>query len=98
MTKRKRIFALSLALAMLLVLFFSVFYLAKEVNHPCTGENCLICQELQACTQTLSQFGCTPSIPTLMIAAAYVLLALAVPAFRSSAFHTLVSLKVKLSD
>ena len=98
MTKRKRIFTLLLTTAMLLVLFFSVFYLVKEVNHPCTGENCLICQELQACMQTLHQLGCMPSVSATVFAAVCFLLTLAVPVFRGSAFHTLVSLKVKLSD
>ena len=98
MTKRTRIlFALAAAL-LAVVMLFSVFYIAAETGHDCTGEDCRICRQLAICRDTLR---------LLALAVAAAVLAALPDAVHRAAFcvrasaarkFTLVSLKVKLSD
>ena len=44
MTNRKRVGALLMCLGMVLFLFVSSTFIAHEVGHDCSGEDCPICQ------------------------------------------------------
>lgn len=87
-----------LALVVLLIVVASPLFLILHAEHDCTGEDCLICEQVGACVQHLK---------TVSTAVAAVLWAVALLAFRydqpapavtSRMPCTLVSLKVKLSD
>ncbi|MEM5780099.1 MAG: hypothetical protein AAGU02_03005 [Lawsonibacter sp.] len=90
--------ALLVCLLFCFAMAFSVFFIAAEANHDCTGEDCSICAEIRACTNVLGSAA-------LVAAAAAACSTL--PARRmqdqccDGAEHnrsTLVSLKVKLSN
>ena len=53
----KRITAGILGIMMLFVVMFSAFFLAAEVDHDCSGEDCPICACIEQCEQTLHSFA-----------------------------------------
>ena len=54
--KRKKVATI---LAVLLIVFFvfSIFFIAHEADHDCTGENCPICEQIVICEKTLEELG-----------------------------------------
>ncbi|MCD8196232.1 MAG: hypothetical protein LUE24_03565 [Lachnospiraceae bacterium] len=98
MKEKNRAVAFILALAVLFVMFFSAFYITKNANHDCIGEDCPVCEQIAVCETTL--YG----ISTVMqsgVAAVFIpaLCILAAKTFYLFFFSdTLVSLKVKLSS
>ncbi|MCD7764406.1 MAG: hypothetical protein LUI14_14725 [Lachnospiraceae bacterium] len=96
--QKNRAAAFVIALVLLFVMCFSSFYVVKNANHHCFGEQCPICEQIAACENTLHGFS---------LAAAVIAAVLFVPALCTSAVKplsvfsfsdTLVSLKVKLSN
>ena len=51
-TKKKRVFSMAVCILFLFVTFASLFYIVKEENHHCTGEDCPICANIQQAEQT----------------------------------------------
>ena len=99
MANRKRQLALLTAIAVAIVILFSITFIALELDHDCVGDNCPICQQLSICNNTLH-----------LLSAAIILAALVLAILAASYFYfapitacilrreTLVSRKVKLSD
>ena len=56
-TKRKRTFSVAVSIVFLFVIFASLFYIVKEENHNCTGEDCPICANIHQAEQTLKKLG-----------------------------------------
>ena len=86
------------ALLLALVMILSISFIALNADHDCCGEDCRICAQIRACEELLHD---------LLPAAAGLLAAWIVsnPGIASStepaAFsrpHTLITLRVKLSD
>lgn len=88
-----------ICIVILIVMFFSIFYIAKEANHECTEADCPICLEIQACVQTLKTMGFAIGAGSIVIVA---LFCAALIAIIGKSIHvivdTLVSLNVKLSN
>ena len=98
MRKDKRVSAMLLACVLTAVMLFSVFFIALEADHDCSGEDCVICAVLSVCEQALHRlmgFGQTAASALLVSAAAAFVWA-GVAHF--SRCRTLITLKVKLSD
>ena len=55
--KRKKIISVAAAILFLFVTFASLFYIAEEENHHCTGEDCPICINIHQAEQTLKNLG-----------------------------------------
>ena len=49
MTKKSRLITGLLAAVLAAVMLSSAVYIAVEANHNCSGEDCAICHQLQAC-------------------------------------------------
>ena len=54
---KRRILAGVLALAALLALLLSAFYVAAEADHDCTGEDCPVCALIHLCENLLRSFA-----------------------------------------
>ena len=54
---KRRILAGVLALAALLALLLSAFYVAAEADHDCTGEDCAVCALIHLCENLLRSFA-----------------------------------------
>ncbi len=98
MTKRIRIIALLLALAVAFVMLFSAIYIVAEADHDCTGIHCSICAHIQVCKTNLKNLSTALTIIVLNLVLAAVLCLYMVQIRTFSSLTTLVSLKVKLSN
>lgn len=52
-TRRKKAFPIVICVLFLFVTFASLFYIAKETNHYCIGEDCPICVNIHQAEQVL---------------------------------------------
>ena len=95
--KRQKKAVILICMAFLFVMLASFFYIAKEENHNCTGEDCPICYEISVCQETVRKltFACAVFAAILLLS---VCIVLPVAQSRPAVCHTLISLKVKLSD
>lgn len=99
MVKNKKLLAGLMALTVLIMLLFSVFFITSEARHKCIGENCPICHEVQTCFQVLNTLG-TGGFSTVVavLGTTHFLVICVIPVFHRIPSHTLVSLKVKLTN
>lgn len=98
MCKNKKVLALILSLAIVFVLLFSVFYIAKEAHHTCVGDNCPICQEIEVCLQALNNIGSALIIILSVLVISHCLVNSVTAISNENVLNTLVNLKVKLTN
>ena len=98
MIKRNRIAAAVLAVTVLFVMVYSVCFIIANENHECLSDDCFICCQLQYCKVTLK--SAVLIVITLFSAFFCRIFIRAAELFAFPCFygHSLVSLKVKLSD
>ena len=97
-TKKKRVFSMAVCILFIFVTFASLFYIVKEENHNCTGEDCPICANIHQAEQTLKNIATAMSAITI-VNLMPVLFILLVMGWFLPVFHTsLVSQKVRLND
>ena len=96
--KQRRCAAWTLLVGFLLAVLVSLVFCAEEINHDCTGADCVICAQLKLCGNILhigkdssGQFIWTPALHFADV----VLLSLCSPLLL---IKTPIRLKVKLSD
>ncbi len=53
----KRLTTSIMTLMMLIIVLFSVFFIAAEADHDCCGDDCPICACIHLCENTLEQIG-----------------------------------------
>ena len=56
-TKKKRVFSMAVCILFLFVTFASLFYIVKEENHNCTGEDCPVCANIHQAEQALKKWS-----------------------------------------
>lgn len=97
-TKNRKHLAAWLSIIFIFVTLASLFYIVKEENHKCTGEDCPICACVHQAEQTLKNLstGTIVIFHTFMVLEAGVLLADA--CFLKILPRSLVSQKVRLDD
>ena len=67
--KRNRIFALMLAVIMLLYITSAGAFIALEAGHECFGEDCPICAAIAVCAGTLQLLGLSAVVSLSLLAA-----------------------------
>ena len=94
---KKKCIVISCGICRYFVVLISSFFVAAETNHDCTGEDCPICYEISVCQETVRKltFACAVFAAILLLS---VCIVLPVAQSRPAVCHTLISLKVKLSD
>lgn len=98
MNKKKYVVGIVIAITVTLIMVFSTFYVAKEVNHRCSGEGCYICLEIQTFSQILKTLqGALKTGINLLLPVCFLLTILNKRNTLLGAI-TLISLKVKLTD
>lgn len=97
-TKKHRRIPLIVCVLCIFVMFASLFYIVKEENHHCTGEDCPICACISQAEQTLRNWGTAVSVS--MGVNLVILSSVSSAAARSLyvLIATLVSQKVRLND
>ena len=97
MTNKKRILSVALAVLVLFVVLYSVFFIAAESHHDCIGENCPICLQIQVyenTLKTLSSAAAVTAASAILYVAFFIIKTYITRPFVSA---TPISLKVKLS-
>ncbi len=98
MTRKTRTLALVMSVTLVFVMLFSFLFIAQNADHHCTQEDCSICQQLEACENTLN------AVALVAVAAGLATLfhreCKVTSAFCTTVHHfdSPVSLKVKLSN
>ena len=94
----KKIISGVAAILFLAIMLFSSFYIAAEADHDCTGEDCPICAVIHQCENTLSSFG--GSLPVQTIVTPIILSCLLAAFLRKADFvqETPVSEKVRMDN
>ena len=86
------------ALLLALVMILSISFIALNADHDCCGEDCRICAQIRACEELLHDLL---PVAAVLLAAWGVSSPGTVPSADTAVFacpHTLITLKVKLSD
>lgn len=96
--QKHRLLAAALALAVVVIMLFSVLFVAAEAEHECAGEDCAICLQLAVCENALKLSVFTAVLAALAVTVPGVLSLLFVHTPGMVSAVTPVSLKVKLSD
>ena len=96
--KHIRALALFLSAAMLLVLLASTAFVVSHADHDCQGDDCLVCQQINFCTQHLKTVSL--AVAAALLFAAFLRVARAgLPAPAPClARQTLITCKVKLTN
>ena len=97
MTKPKQLSAV-LTVLLALVMLFSVVYIALESEHDCCGEDCMICAQLRACEELLQNLLLTTALLSAAVCFCARICIIAHTDLRFAHPHTLIALKVKLSN
>ena len=96
--KRKRAFLLVICILFLFVTFASLFYIAKEENHRCTGKDCPICAIIHQAEQTVKNLGNGAITVETINPLIRLLVILTIGQFLFVFVTSLVSQKVRLND
>lgn len=98
MTKKHCITALLMAALVLFVMTFSLFVIAAEADHDCSGEDCPICAVIAICENTIKALSVVLVFVSLMAALAISRIRFDREKQRYSGFFNPVLLKVKLTN
>ena len=93
----KRIFAVLVAVLLLVILFFAATLIVENLEHDCEGEHCPVCACIQVCEAILHQIGAglLPVFGAVLVIAT----ALVTVSGSSAVFvpQNLISLKIRLN-
>ena len=96
--KHTRALALLLSAVLLLVLLASTAFVVSHADHDCCGDNCLICEQINVCTQHLKTVSLAAAAVQLFGAfLRFARASLPAPA-PCMARQTLITCKVKLTN
>ena len=97
-TNKKRLIALVVLAAVLVITLFSSCYVIKEADHDCSGAACPICAMIEQCEDNLRQIG-TGQITIIAVIAAICFFSHAICfAFSAISTETPVTRKVRLNN
>ena len=97
-SRAKRIAAGIMGLMLLVIVLFSAFYIAAEIDHDCSGEDCSICACIQQCENTLRGVGNGTASQSAFVVHLILMLLAAAFAVTAVSKETLVSRKVRLNN
>lgn len=92
-----RFAAAVMALAVLFFVFLSVFFIAHEADHDCTGDDCPVCALIQMCENNIRQLGNGTSAAAAEAALVFLTFILPVLMTGALAGSTPVSRKTRLN-
>ena len=93
----KQIKALT-ALLLALVMILSASFIALNAHHDCSGEDCRICAQIRACEDLLCNLLLIAAVLLTAWIVRYPGIASSTEPAAFSRSHTLITLRVKLSD
>lgn len=100
LVKHKKIFAFVTAFLVTAVLLLSGFFIVTHTEHECTGEDCPVCAELQACAATIRLITEAAGTGAVVIFA-YIITQKLLISYQTGLYMcpvSLVSLKIRLDN
>ena len=97
-TNKKRLIALVVLAAVLVITLFSSCYVIKEADHDCNGAACPICAMIEQCEDNLRQIGSGQITIIAVVAAICCFFSAFYPAVSTVSIETLVTRKVRLNN
>ena len=97
-TKRKRAFSVAVGILFLFVIFASLFYIAEEENHNCTGEDCPICANIHMAEQNIKSLGTGTIVHSTMNLVLLLFLVVVAGQALFVSITSLVSQKIRLNN
>ena len=97
-TKSNKILSILICITLLFVAAASLFYLAEEINHSCTGENCPVCANMHQAEQTLKNLGTGVIANVVSVFRPTIILCIIMVRFFFVICTSLVSQKVRIND
>lgn len=70
--KAIRFLTMFLAVFVAFVILFSITCIADEADHDCTGEDCVVCHQINACQNILEILGLLTAATTVLAALVYI--------------------------
>ena len=98
LTNKKRLIALVVLAAVLVITLFSSCYVIKEADHDCSGAACPICAMIEQCEDNLRQIGTGQITIIAVVAAICCFFSAFYPAVSTVSIETLVTRKVRLNN
>ena len=98
MANKKRLIALVVLAAVLVITLFSSCYVIKEADHDCTGAACPVCAMIEQCENNLRQIGIGQSTVLAVVAAVFCFFSAFYLAVSTVSVETLVTRKVRLNN
>lgn len=98
MTKRNRIIAIIVAVAMAIGLVSSALFVVENANHNCTGTDCQICDQINLSLKLFDNQTPKPEEATAIICVSWALVLALGLTKNIVKVDTLVDLKTKLSN
>ena len=98
MASKRRIIAFVVAAAMALAMTFSVFFIAHNAEHKCSGTDCQICAQISNCIKNLNKITPKPESLCAVAAIAFAIVFCLGAICLAQQQKSLITLKVKLSD
>ncbi len=94
----KRLTALAVLAAFIVISLLSSLYIAREADHQCDDTTCSVCAMIEQCENTLKKLS-TALIAVMVFIAAIAIHIFAITTIDLSSFsHTLISQKVRLNN
>ncbi len=97
-SKKRRMTAGIIGSVMLVLVFFSAFYIAVEISHDCSGEDCPVCACMELCKNNLSRIGSGQLIRFLLSFKAILILFTVLNFLYIFSETSLVSFRIRLDD
>lgn len=98
MTCKHKVFAFVTVFVFVFAMIGSTLFLTLETQHDCSGEDCAVCHQLQAC-QNFLKLVAAGGTPLLFVRVCFRTGTAQISAFHNLLFlRSLVALKVKLSN
>ena len=98
MNRKKRLLSSLLCVIFVAALIVSGALIATHLQHDCPGENCPVCAAISTLEQLLRGMALVAVLGGVLLLAQRALGVCLAARFNGTTAHTLVTLKVKLSD
>lgn len=96
--KARKLLLTAIILLFVLMTIFARFFIASEIHHDCCGDNCPICETIAFVEETISKLSLACIVFCVVSLFIYTFGKTTVKDVKETNQHTLITLKVKLSN
>lgn len=97
-TDRKKAFSFIMSAIFVVVILFSIFFMAKELGHDCVGEDCPICACIDQMEQNLNRIAAGLAVGAVCVFVACQCVSVVFATSFEVPCITLISRKIRLNN